>query len=100
MICGVQKMTKSDIFESLKKHMLEDLYLEDVTEDDIQPETHLFDEHEGLGLDSLDAVELVTLIEKYYAIQITNPAEVKEYFFSMDTLSDYIFRNAPHKEQA
>ena len=88
-------MTKDELFESLRKHMLEELHLEDVTEEDITPDTQLFNEDEGLGLDSLDAVELVTLIEKHYGVEIEEPKEVRQHFASMDTLTSFILASLP-----
>ena len=45
---------------------------------------------EGLGLDSIDALELIVLMEKNYGIRLNNPAEGKAIFASLDTMADYI----------
>ena len=56
----------------LKKKIIEALNLEEMTPDDIDADAPLFGE--GLGLDSIDALELIVLIEKNYGIKLGNPA--------------------------
>jgi acyl carrier protein len=75
--------------EELKKNLITQLNLEDKTVDDIADDTLLFDE-KGLGLDSIDALELIVLMDKYYAIKLTNPEEGKSVFYSINTMADYI----------
>ena len=48
---------------------------------------------EGLGLDSIDALEITLLLEKHYGIRLANPAEAKPIFHSVATLADYIRKN-------
>jgi acyl carrier protein len=75
--------------EDLKKQIIEQLNLEDITPSDIQDDSLLFDDA-GLGLDSIDALELIVLLEKYHGIQVTNPDEGKEAFKSVQTMAEYI----------
>lgn len=75
--------------EDLKKQIIEQLNLEDIAPSDIQDDSVLFDDA-GLGLDSIDALELIVLLEKYHGIQVTNPDEGKEAFRSVQTMADYI----------
>lgn len=89
-------MTKNELVDDLRKHILAELPLEDVVEDDIQPDTLLFDQ-DGLGLDSLDAVELVVIIEKYYGVAINDPEIAKTAFRNLDVLADYILEHLPAK---
>lgn len=89
-------MTKNELVDDLRKHILAELPLEDVVEDDIQPDTLLFDQ-DGLGLDSLDAVELVVIIEKYYGVAINDPEIAKTAFRDLDVLADYILEHLPVK---
>ena len=48
---------------------------------------------EGLGLDSIDALELIVLMEKEYGIRLNNPTEGKAIFASIDSMADYIEKN-------
>ena len=62
--------------------------MEDLTPNDIDNDAPLFGE--GLGLDSIDALELIVLMEKYYGIKLQNPAEGKQIFKSVNTMAAYI----------
>jgi acyl carrier protein len=75
--------------EELKKQIIEQLNLEDLSVADIADDALLFND-QGLGLDSIDALELIVLLEKYHGIQLTNPEEGKEAFKSIDTMAEYI----------
>jgi acyl carrier protein len=77
-----------DIALDLKKKMIEVLNLEDMQPDDIDNDAPLFGE--GLGLDSIDALELIVMMERSYGIKIKDPAEGKEIFKSVNTMVDYI----------
>ena len=77
-----------DIALDLKKKMIEVLNLEDMQPDDIDNDAPLFGE--GLGLDSIDALELIVMMERSYGIKIKDPAEGKEIFKSVNTRVDYI----------
>lgn len=77
-----------DIAFDLKKKMIEVLNLEDMQPDDIDNDAPLFGE--GLGLDSIDALELIVMMERSYGIKIKDPAEGKEIFKSVNTMVDYI----------
>ncbi|ACT93213.1 phosphopantetheine-binding protein [Dyadobacter fermentans] len=77
--------------EDLKKQIIEQLNLEDLTVADIADDALLFND-QGLGLDSIDALELIVLLEKYHGIQLTNPEEGKEAFKSINTMAEYILK--------
>lgn len=77
--------------EQIKEQIIEVLNLEDITVDDIDNEAPLFGE--GLGLDSIDALELIVLLEREYGIKLTNPAEGKAIFQSVATIADYVAKN-------
>lgn len=72
----------------LKEKIIEALNLEEMTPDDIDADDALFGD--GLGLDSIDALELIVLIEKNYGIKLANPAEGKAIFKSVRTIAKYV----------
>ena len=73
---------------NLKQQIIEALNLEDMTPDDIETDTPLFGS--GLGLDSIDALEIILLLEKQYGIRIENSGEGKAIFYSVGTIAEYI----------
>lgn len=79
------------LITALKNQIIEALNLEDMTANDIDNQAPLFGE--GLGLDSIDALELIVLLEREYGIKLTNPAEGKEIFKSIETIADYVSKN-------
>ena len=78
--------------QELKDALIESLNLEDITPDEIDNEAPLFGD-EGLGLDSIDALEIILILERNYGIRIANPAEGKSIFYSVRTLADFITAN-------
>ena len=74
---------------NLKEQLIEELNLEEITPEDIDVEAPLFGP-EGLGLDSIDALEIILLLEKYYGIRITDPKAGKDIFYSVKTLAEFI----------
>ena len=80
-----------ELILNLKNQIIEVLNLEDLTPADIDAEAPLFGE--GLGLDSIDALELIVLLEREYGIKLSNPAEGKEIFKSVASIADYVQKN-------
>ena len=80
-----------NIILKLKEEIIEVLNLEDVTPADIDENAALFGD--GLGLDSIDALELIVLMEKNYGIKLQDPSQGKEIFKSVKVLADYIAAN-------
>lgn len=80
-----------DLILKLKQEIIEVLNLEDVKPEDIDNDAPLFGE--GLGLDSIDALELIVLMEKNYGIKLQDPAKGKEIFKSINVMADYIQKN-------
>ena len=79
------------LIDQLKGEIIEQLNLEDVKKEDIDNDAPLFGE--GLGLDSIDALELIVLLEKNYGIKIANPADGKKIFQSVRTMAEFIKAN-------
>ena len=79
------------LIQELKEHLITELKLEDITPADIDPDAPLFGD--GLGLDSIDALEIIILLEKYYGIKLENDQEARPVFSSVRTLAEYITKN-------
>lgn len=79
------------LIQELKEHLIEELNLEEITADEIDTEAPLFGT--GLGLDSIDALEIILILEKYYGIKLKNSIEAKPIFYSVRTLAEYIQQN-------
>ncbi|MBN4061878.1 MAG: acyl carrier protein [Flavobacteriales bacterium] len=77
-----------DLTQKLKEQIIQQLNLEDMTSGDIGDDDLLFGEE--LGLDSIDALELIVLLEKEYGIKIENPNEGRKIFTSVRTIAEYI----------
>jgi len=80
-----------ELKKELKQLIIDGLFLEDVKVDDIDDDKSLFGE--GLGLDSLDAVEIVSLLQRNYGIEIKNMEQGKEIFSSINNLAEYVNKN-------
>ncbi|HET8810539.1 MAG TPA: phosphopantetheine-binding protein [Flavobacteriaceae bacterium] len=81
----------SDLRTELKEKIIEQLNLEDMEVADISDNELLFGD--GVGLDSIDALELIVLLEKDYGIKLTDPKEGKKIFVNISTMADYIEAN-------
>ena len=80
-----------DLILKLKKEIIEVLNLEDVKPEDIDENAPLFGE--GLGLDSIDALELIVLMEKEYGIKLKDPNQGKDIFKSIKIMAEYVSAN-------
>lgn len=81
-----------ELTKQLKEQIIEVLNLEEMKPEEIENDAPLFGD-EGLGLDSIDALELIVLLEKNYGIRLANPAEGKDIFRSVSTIADYVEKN-------
>ncbi|PKA98655.1 acyl carrier protein [Flavobacteriaceae bacterium MAR_2009_75] len=81
----------SELKQELKEKIIEQLNLEDVAVDEIQDNDPLFGE--GLGLDSIDALELIVMLDKDYGIKLADPKEGRKIFESVQTMAKYIEEN-------
>lgn len=75
----------------LKEQIIEALKLDDLTPDEIDSQAPLFGD--GLGLDSIDALEIIVLLEKQYGIRLTNAAEGKTIFTNIENIAKYVYEN-------
>lgn len=81
----------SDLKLELKEKIIEQLNLEDVSVNEIADNDPLFGD--GLGLDSIDALELIVMLDKDYGIKLADPKEGRKIFESIDTMAAYISAN-------
>lgn len=78
----------ASIQDRLKEIIVETLNLDDISPEDIENDQSLFET--GLGLDSIDVLELVVRIEKEYNVKIENSETAKKALQSVDSLATYI----------
>ena len=77
----------------LKEQLIQQLNLKDLKPEDIGDDQPLF--VEGLGLDSIDALELIVLLQQHYNIKLANPQDGPQIFKSVKTIAEYIRANQP-----
>jgi acyl carrier protein len=86
-----KKKSLDELRRELKELVVVNLALEDITPEEIGDDEILFGE--GLGLDSLDAVEIVVLIQRNYGLEIIDEEQAREIFQSIDTLARWVHEN-------
>ncbi len=84
-------MTREEVTLEFKKHFIQYVNLLDTTPEQISNEEPLFGG--DLGLDSIDSVELIVLLDREYGIKIKNPAEGRQILVDVNTIVDYIIAN-------
>ncbi len=80
-----------EIRSKLKELLVNHLSLEDIKPESIKDDEVLFGE--GLGLDYLDAVEIVVLLQRNFGLDVKDMNEGRKIFYSIDTLARYIYEN-------
>ena len=78
----------NDLKTLLKKQLIEHLNLEDFSVEDIKDDTPLFGD--GIGLDSIDALEIIVMLDKEFDIKISNPEEGSQIFQTVNTIAEFI----------
>lgn len=84
-------MTREELTLEFKKHLIQYLNLLDIAPEDIKDDEPLFGG--DLGLDSIDSVELIVLLDREYGIKIKNPTEGRQILVDVKTIVDYIEAN-------
>ena len=85
--------TLEELTKELKQELIKQLNLEEMLPPDFNENTPLFGE--GLGLDSIDSLELVVLLDRDYGIKLKDPKEGRQIFYSIRTMAEYIYANRP-----
>ena len=83
--------TIEELTQELRQELIKQLNLEDMIPADFDENTPLFGE--GLGLDSIDSLELVVLLDRNYGIKLKDPKEGRHVFHSIRTMAEYIQKN-------
>lgn len=86
-------MTTEELITKITGEIIQELNLEEIGVDTINPDDPLFGE--GLGLDSIDSLELMALIERNYGIKITDPKEGRKVLQSVRTVAEFIQSKNP-----
>ena len=90
---SVKNRTLDEVKQELKRLLVENLSLEGVTAEDIADDMNLFGEG-GPGLDSLDGVEVVVILQRNFGIDVKDMQKGREIFRSVNTLAPYVLANA------
>ena len=83
-----------DLIKELKQRIIENMKLE-ITPDEIDTDAPLFGE--GLGLDSIDVLELVVMLDRHYGVKIVNMDEGRKALASVRSIAEYITEKKPAK---
>jgi acyl carrier protein len=81
-------MATGNLKQRLKELLIDRLKFEDMTPEDIGDDEPLFGG--GLGLDSIDALEIVVMLETEFGIKVKNETAARDYFRSVSTLAEYV----------
>ena len=84
-----------ELIKELRTELVKQLNLEDMLPENFDENTPLFGE--GLGLDSIDSLELVVLLDRNYGLKLKDPKEGRTVFYSIRTMAEYIFNNRPQQ---
>jgi len=80
-----------ELIQKLKGEIIEALNLEDIEPEDIDEKESLF--NEGLGLDSIDALELIVLLDRNYNVKLDSESDGIKVFYSIETMAKYIMEH-------
>ena len=88
----MEQLIKEQLKDDLKIQIKEALNLEELSLEDFDTDAPLFGEG-GIGLDSIDVLEIIVMLEKRYGIRLANPKEGKAIFQSVRTIAEYVQAN-------
>ena len=91
-----REQERAKIRAKLKELLVSNLNMEGVTPDQIKDDDALFGE--GLGLDSLDAVEIVVILQRNFSVEVKDMEKGREIFRSINTLADYVYETQQAKK--
>lgn len=91
MLMSEKELELQKIRKSLKEMIVRDLSLEDINPEEIKDDEVLFGE--GLGLDSLDAVEIVVLLQRNFGLEVKSMDQGREIFYSIETIANFVYEN-------
>ena len=92
ILFDVAEVMSSELISELKDLLIDGLHLEDVEPDEIGLDEPLFGE--GLGLDSIDALEIAVLLDRKYGVRITSGDDKNpEIFASLNSLVNFVAEN-------
>jgi len=80
------------LINDLKRQIKEALNLEELSLEDFDENAPLFGE-DGIGLDSIDVLEIIVLLEKQYGIRVANSKEGKAIFQNVRSIAEYVQAN-------
>ena len=83
--------TIEELIPELRSLIIESLNLQDVATESFDENTTLFGE--GLGLDSIDALELIVILDRHYGIKFQDPREARKIFVNVRTIAEYIMQH-------
>jgi len=86
-------METTELKEKLKQQIIDYLNLIDVEPEDLKNDSPLFGPDGELGLDSIDSVELLVLLEREYKLKITDPKEGRKVLVDVNSMAEYITEN-------
>jgi acyl carrier protein len=89
-------MEKEQLKRQLKEQIIRYLNLLDMTPEDIKDDEPFFGEN--MGLDSIDSLELIVLLEREYGIKINSTTEGRKVLVDVNTMADYIIEKSPKNE--
>jgi acyl carrier protein len=91
-------MDKTELKESLKEYIVQYVNILDYKPEQIPDNMPLFGP-QGLGLDSIDTLELSVMLEREYGIKLTDPAEARRVLLNIESVAEYIISTKSREKQ-